>query len=53
MSKKHKLIIGIITMLIITVSAGCGGPEQKKAKFFNKGKALCHHRLKSEPVSTG
>ena len=22
------------------VAAGCGGPEQKKMKFYNKGKAL-------------
>lgn len=27
-------------ILVIGFVAGCGGPEQKKMKFFNKGKAL-------------
>ncbi len=30
------LLFVILTMLV----AGCGGPDQKKMKFYNKGKAL-------------
>jgi tetratricopeptide (TPR) repeat protein len=40
MFTKHRLIMGIAMILIIVVSVSCGGPEQKKAKFYNKGKAL-------------
>ncbi len=40
MLTKYRLIMGIAMILIIVVSVSCGGPEQKKAKFYNKGKAL-------------
>jgi hypothetical protein len=40
MFTKHRLITGIVMILIILVSVSCGGPDQKKAKFYNKGKAL-------------
>jgi TolA-binding protein len=33
-------IITLCTLLVLTLIAGCGGPEQKKMKFYNKGKAL-------------
>lgn len=40
MFTKNRFISVIALMLIITVCVGCGGPEQKKVKFYNKGKAL-------------
>jgi len=27
-------------LLILALAAGCSGPEEKKLKFFNKGKDL-------------
>jgi len=27
-------------IMIVAILASCGGPDQKKAKFYNKGKAL-------------
>ena len=37
-SKLHLLLLFILIVGIVVV--GCGGPEQKKMKFFNKGKAF-------------
>ncbi len=50
MSIKHRSISTIALMLIIVICAACGGPEQKKAKFYNKGKMLYE---KGEYVKAG
>jgi len=36
--KRSFILIGII--LMATVLVACGGPEEKKAKFFKKGRVL-------------
>jgi hypothetical protein len=30
----------IVLFLILVLTTSCGGPEEKKMKFYNKGKAL-------------
>jgi len=30
----------VALVLVITLMVGCGGPEEKKLKFLNKGKEL-------------
>ncbi len=37
---KRRMFTGIMMIMIIALLAACGGPEQKKIKFYNKGKAL-------------
>ena len=33
-------LIALCLLAVVLTAAGCGGPEQKKMKFYNKGKAL-------------
>ena len=40
MFAKKTVWIGIIAMLVAIISAACSGPEAKKLKFYNQGKAL-------------
>ena len=38
---RSRRAMGVLAIfLCVVLAAGCGGPEQKKAKFFNKGNAL-------------
>src|SRR5208283_155776 len=37
---KNKMFIGIVIVLSVAILMGCSGPDQKKAKFYNKGKML-------------
>ena len=37
---KNKMVIGIVMLLIVAILAACSGPEEKKLKFYNKGKEL-------------
>jgi len=37
---KMKLLIKIVILMTAVILAACSGPEEKKAKFYNKGKAL-------------
>ncbi len=39
-NKRGWLAAAFIFFLALTLIAGCSGPEEKKMKFFNKGKAL-------------
>ena len=38
MLKRIAACVGIL--LLVAAITACGGPEEKKAKFFNKGKTL-------------
>jgi len=40
MCMKNRVVLGIVALLVVIITVSCGGPEQKKAKFYNKGKAL-------------
>ena len=33
-------MLGVVVVLSAILAAGCGGPDEKKQKFFSKGKAL-------------
>jgi len=37
---KHRMFIGIALVLLVFMGAACSGPEEKKIKFYNKGKML-------------
>jgi tetratricopeptide (TPR) repeat protein len=37
---KNTLVVSLMLLLVVTLVAGCGGPEQKKLKFYNKGEEL-------------
>ncbi|HUI45145.1 MAG TPA: tetratricopeptide repeat protein [Nitrospirota bacterium] len=37
---KNRVLLGIVALLAVMITVSCGGPEQKKAQFLNKGKAL-------------
>ena len=39
LNKRYLFAFGLLT-IIITLVAGCGSPETKKLKFFDRGKAL-------------
>jgi len=38
--KRRVWLRGLCGLLILALAAGCSGPEEKKLKFFNKGKDL-------------
>lgn len=40
MVMKNRLFSGVVVLLAVMITVSCGGPEQKKAKFYNRGKAL-------------
>jgi tetratricopeptide (TPR) repeat protein len=37
---KSRMFLGIVALIAVMITVSCSGPEQKKAKFYNKGKAL-------------
>ena len=37
---KNRMFMAILAVLAVMTIISCGGPEQKKAKFYNRGKAL-------------
>jgi len=38
--RKRLLSLGVVLALLVTLVAACSGPEEKKQKFFAKGKSL-------------
>ena len=38
--KRRAWLYGLCGLLILALAVGCSGPEEKKLKFFNKGKEL-------------
>jgi Tfp pilus assembly protein PilF len=40
MVMKNRFFTGVVLLLAVMITVSCGGPEQKKAKFYNRGKAL-------------
>ncbi|MGE5751004.1 MAG: tetratricopeptide repeat protein [Nitrospirota bacterium] len=40
MFTRRNIMMGVVVLLAALLATACGGPEVKKAKFFNKGKAL-------------
>ena len=40
LAKRSSLFPLVVILLLLGLTANCGGPEEKKMKFFNKGKGL-------------
>jgi len=39
-NRSCKIVAILLIFFVLFATAGCGGPEKKKARFFEKGKAL-------------
>jgi len=37
---RNRWLMGIVAIMAVAMLLACGGPEEKKLKFYNKGKAL-------------